>query len=71
MLGAPDGAGSCPGAGERGGAGSCCMDPSTVSLLGFEPEGGGEAKPRGRDRIAVAGARGRDGPTQGPPPRRK
>lgn len=31
-------AGSCWGPGDRAGTGSCCMDPRTVSILGFELE---------------------------------
>lgn len=66
-------AGSCWGPGDRAGAGSCCMDHSTVSILGFELRGR-EGKRNERQapdaRVSPACPKGAV-LTQGPPPERK
>lgn len=39
MVGAWGSAGSCWGPGDPAGLGSCCMESSAVSILGFDAEG--------------------------------
>lgn len=63
-------AGSCWGPGDRAGAGSCCMDHSTVSILGFELQGReGKRNEKQAPEASLPSRSERGGAHSGPAPR--